>query len=87
MPAVFLFLIETKLGRTIAITTAIVVGVLIGWVAFAKHYENIGYQKAIAAVAAQDRKALDHVNTALESVKACRSSGGTWSVPDGVCNH
>lgn len=85
MPALLLFFIETKLGRTIAITVAIIAGVGIGWLVFAKHYENIGYAKAIHAIAAQDRRAIDARNNALETVKACRDSGRVWNVSDGVC--
>ena len=80
-----LFFIETKLGRTIAITGAIVIGIGIGWLVFATHYENIGYAKAIHAIAAQDAKAIKEKDNALAEVKACRDSGHVWDVPSGLC--
>jgi len=83
---ILLFFIETKIGRTIAITGAIIVGVLIGWVAFRTHYYNQGYNAAIAAVAAKNKEATDAVNKAISDVDACNNSGGQWSTIDGVCS-
>ena len=85
MPALLLFFIETKFGRTIAITVAIIAGVGIGWLVFARHYENIGYAKAIHAIAAQDQRAINEKDKALETVHACRNSGRTWNVSSGMC--
>lgn len=82
---ILLWLIETKIGRTTAITGAIIIGVGIGWLVFATHYENIGYAKAIHALAAQDQRAIDAKDKALETVKACRDSGHEWDVSNGVC--
>ena len=83
--AILLWLTDTKIGRTIAITGAIIVGIGIGWLAFATHYENIGYAKAMHAIAAQDAKAISEAQHARETVKACRDGGGTWDVANGVC--
>ena len=82
---ILLFFIETKFGRTIAITGAIIVGVLIGWLTFKTHYYNQGWAAAIHAIAAQDQKAINERNKALAEVKACRDGGGTWDVINGVC--
>lgn len=57
----------------------------IGWATAAIHYENKGYAKAIAAVAAKDKGAIDDVNVAKHQVDACYSSGRSWNVVDGVC--
>ncbi len=84
MPSL-LFFIETKIGRTIAITGAIIVGVLVGWLAFKTHYYNQGWAAALHAVAAQDAKAISEAQHARETVKACRDSGRTWDVVNGVC--
>ena len=80
------FLIETKLGRTIAISGAITIGLLIGWAAFKTHYYNQGWYAHAAAQAAQDEKAIEATNAALATVKACRDGGGTWDVSSGMCH-
>lgn len=82
---ILLWLIETKLGRTVAITGIVLVAVSVSWLAFSNHYYNKGWVAAIAAIAAQDRKAIDARDKALEEVRACRSSGRTWDVVNGVC--
>ena len=80
------FLIESKIGRTIAISGAIIIGALISWAVFAKHYENIGYQKALSAIAAQDQKVKGKTDAAHKSVQDCFDSGGDWDVTSGLCN-
>ena len=83
--SILLFLIETKFGRTIAITGAIIIGLGIGWLSFSTHYYNKGWAAALHAIAAQDQKAVDQKNQALETVKNCRDSGGTWDVVSDSC--
>jgi hypothetical protein len=78
-------LIESKIGRTVAITGIVIIAVSISWLAFSNHYYNKGWAAAIAAIAAQDRKAVDAKDKAIETVRACRDSGGTWDVVNGVC--
>lgn len=56
-----------------------------GWLGAAIHYENKGYAKAIAAVAAKDKGAIDGVRQAKARVVECYGSGRTWNVTDGVC--
>lgn len=56
-----------------------------GFVAAKIHYENVGYAKAIAAVAAQDKGALDAVRDAKGKVDQCYVSGRSWDVVNGVC--
>jgi uncharacterized protein HemX len=85
MPAILLFFIETKFGRTIAISAAIVIGIGIGWAVFATHYYNKGWTAALHAVAAQDAKAINEAQHARQTVKECRDSGRTWDVVNGVC--
>jgi hypothetical protein len=85
MPAILLFFIETKLGRTIAISAAIVIGIGVGWLTFSNHYFNKGWTAALHAVAAQDAKAISEAQHAREAVKQCRDGGGTWDVSNGVC--
>jgi hypothetical protein len=47
------------------------------------YYEDIGYQKAIAKITAQDEKATENAKQARDRVDQCR---GTWDVTRGVCN-
>jgi predicted negative regulator of RcsB-dependent stress response len=82
---ILLFFIETKIGRTIAITGLIIIGILIGWLIFKTHYYNQGWAAAIHAIAAQDQKAINAAQQARETVKACRDSGHVWDVANGVC--
>jgi hypothetical protein len=49
------------------------------------HYEHAGYQRAIAAIAAKDKEAVDAADASRERVRACRNSGGLWDTADGVC--
>lgn len=86
MSGIALFLIETKLGRTIAISVAIAIGCLVGWAVFATHYYNKGYNAAIVAVAAKNEAARKAVERATRDVEDCIRHGRTWDTVDGVCN-
>jgi high-affinity Fe2+/Pb2+ permease len=44
-----------------------------------------GYNKAIAAIAAKDKGALDAVHEATKKVDECAGSGREWNTVDGVC--
>jgi hypothetical protein len=55
------------------------------WVGIKIHYENVGYQKAIHAIAAQDGAAKKEADRAKDTVEKCFADGGDWSVADGVC--
>lgn len=81
MPAILLWLIG-PIGRYVLIAAA----VLASWAYIKVHYENIGYQKAIHAIAAQDQKAVEASNAAKKTVADCFASGGSWNVADGVCD-
>ena len=69
------------IGRYVLIAIAVAGS----WLWIKVHYENIGYAKAIHAIAAQDQKALEASNVARKTVGECFSSGGTWDVSGGVC--
>lgn len=75
----------TPIGRLIAEIVAVIaiVGSLYGYMRV--HYYNAGWTAAIHAVAAEDQKAVNDRNKALATVKACRARGGTWNVPDSMC--
>jgi predicted negative regulator of RcsB-dependent stress response len=86
MAAFLLFFIETKIGRTIAITGLIVAGVFIGWISFKNHYYNQGYQAAITQVAKNTKEAKDAVDKAVSSSAECFARGGTPDDTTGVCD-
>ncbi|OAF05475.1 hypothetical protein AYJ54_00790 [Bradyrhizobium centrolobii] len=50
------------------------------------HYENVGYAKAISAIAAKDKSALDEVNNAKKMVDECYAAGRSWDVTSGLCD-
>lgn len=49
------------------------------------HYENIGYSKAIVAIAAKDQGAMERVTKAKKGVDDCETFGGTWDTVTGRC--
>ena len=85
--AILLFFIETKTGRRLAITGAITIGLLIGWLFFKTHYYNQGWTDGIRAVAIQDGKAINERNKALQEANSCRNGGGHWDISNWVCVH
>lgn len=50
-----------------------------------KSIEGRGFDKAIAAVAADNKEAKDRVRKATKLVHVCFSTGGEWDVTRGVC--
>lgn len=52
---------------------------------YGHHKYNQGWAAAIAAVAAQDQRAVNAKDEAVAKVRACRDAGRTWSIADGVC--
>lgn len=50
------------------------------------HYENVGYDKAIAAIAAKDERAISRVKDAIKTVDDCYAAGKQWSSVVGLCN-
>jgi predicted negative regulator of RcsB-dependent stress response len=83
---ILLWFIESKLGRTVAITGLIVIGIGVGWLSFKTHYENIGYQKAIQQIAKNTKEAKDAVEKAVSDTAACFARGGTPDDTTGVCD-
>jgi hypothetical protein len=69
------------IGRYVLIALA----VLGGWAWVKVHYENIGRQKVIHAIAAQDQAAVKEAEHAKGTVQNCFASGGTWDISGGVC--
>ena len=69
------------IGRYVLIAAVVVASW--GWVKV--HYEKVGYQKALAAIAAQDLKAKGKADEAHKTVSDCFDAGGDWDVARGVC--
>jgi hypothetical protein len=85
MTAILAFLIDTKLGRGIAITGIVVIAITASWLTFKTHYYNQGWAAAVHAVALQDQKAVADAKNAKDEVAACFAAGKSWNVDDGVC--
>ena len=49
------------------------------------HQYNKGYSAAVAAIAAQDKEAVDAINVVRDTMRECRATGGVWSQAGGVC--
>ena len=85
MIAVIVEFLGTSLGRWI-VGSIVAIGIAVSGYAYLRvHYYNAGWSAAIHAIAAQDQRAINERNKALETVKACRDRGGTWDVVGGVC--
>jgi len=63
------------------------VATLIGDVAIGIHYYGKGWNAAVAAIAAKDRKANDAAEKGTANVDACDAGGGTWDASSGLCQH
>ena len=50
------------------------------------HYEHVGRDKAIAAIAANERETLAEVNAAKQKIDECYARRGTWDASVGVCS-
>lgn len=50
------------------------------------HAEERGWNKAIAAIAAKDKRAIDAARKARSSVDDCFAAGGVWDTASGKCN-
>lgn len=70
------------LGRYVIIA-ALVGG---GWLWLRTHYIDIGYQKALHAIAAQDQKAVAASKIAKSTVADCFAKGNQWNVENGSCD-
>lgn len=56
-----------------------------GFLFVKSHYENVGWNKAIAAVAAKDERAISRVKEATKTVDDCYAAGKQWDATVGVC--
>ncbi len=65
-----------------AIVLAVIGGGVTWW--SVKQYDK-GYAAAIAAIAAQDKEAVDAVNKTVSDIDACVKSGGVWRQSSSQC--
>jgi hypothetical protein len=70
-----------KVGAALVIT-AVLIG---GYALWSSHIEQRGYDRAISAIAAQDREAVNAADNARDHIRACRASGGVWRSSTGQC--
>lgn len=56
-----------------------------GFLWLRSHYIGVGEQRAYAAVAAKDAKAIAKAEKARGTVQQCFDRGGAWNVEDGSC--
>lgn len=57
---------------------AIIAAAIIGALTIRQHYINVGWQKAMHAIAAKDKAAIKDADDAERAVKDCYARGGTW---------
>jgi hypothetical protein len=80
----------TLLTGTVAklIGVALIAGSLGGGYLWLRtHYYNIGYKAALAAVAAQDKKAVIKSQQIHKEVDECFKNGGIWNVERDAWGH
>jgi len=80
------WLFGTEFGRQLVLVVSLLIAAALGFLWLKVHYEDIGYNKAMSAIAAQDKKAVERSNNARQTVRECFDSGGTWDVSNGVCD-
>lgn len=56
-----------------------------GFLGLKLHYTHVGYQQAISKIAAEDKETIDAYNQAVDTVHACRNSGGVWDQSEREC--
>jgi high-affinity Fe2+/Pb2+ permease len=62
-----------------------IVAILAGYGLWHHKVFNSGWNAAIAAIAAQDRRAIDAARTARAHWRACVDGDGVWNVSTGKC--
>lgn len=57
-----------------------------GFIFLKVHYEHVGRDKAIAAIAANEKETLDEVNAAKQKIDECYARRGAWDSSVGLCS-
>jgi hypothetical protein len=74
-----------SLKLRITIFGAGIAAVLAGYALWHHKVFNSGWNAAIAAIAAQDRRAIDAARSARAHWRACVDGGGVWNASTGQC--
>lgn len=69
----------------LAIYAGLFSAVLAGALAIRQHYVNLGWDKALEGVKAQDATAKEAASKVQRTVDECYTANGTWSVITGSC--
>lgn len=67
---------------TLAVIFSTLAAAYFGW---KTHVYNSGWRAAIAAIAAQDKRAVDAAKAARVTFRSCVDAGGVWDVTAGKC--
>lgn len=81
MPA-FILTIAAFFGISplrIIVYFTLIVGIIVGALTIRQHYINIGWHKAMHAIAVKDTAAIKDADDAEKAVKACYARGGSWN--------
>ena len=80
-----LAILSTTAGRILSgfVALALVVGV--SWASFGTYYYQKGWRAGMAAVAAQNAKAIKEANDVQKEVADCFASGGDWDIAGAYC--
>jgi hypothetical protein len=74
-----------SLKLRIVVTVGGIAAVLAGYGLWHHRVFNSGWNAAIAAIAAQDRRAIDAARSARAHWRACVDSDGVWNASTGQC--
>lgn len=78
--------LTTKIGMSVIGGGLIALVIGGGFLYVRSHYINVGYQRALAAVAAEDARAVNEKDEIKRhKVGPCFDRGGTWNVETGEC--
>lgn len=80
-----LALFGTAAGRILIAAVAIVAVVGVSWAGFGTHYYNKGWRAALAAIAAQNIRAIKESEDVRKEVIECFANSGDWDIYDARC--
>jgi hypothetical protein len=65
--------------------TILTLAIVVAYLALRAHHINIGWQRAINEIAAQNTEAINAAETARARVRACHARGLRWDQVAGEC--
>jgi hypothetical protein len=78
--------VTTRLILYLVGSLAIAGGLTAGYLGWRTHERNIGWNGALAAVAAQNAQARQAVANVNATIDKCEAEGGGWNVSTGTCD-